>query len=139
MTAGRVLALDLGEARIGVALSDPERRVALPAGTIRVSGGVEDLKAVAALVGDTEAVEVVVGHPLTLAGERGAAAARAEEFADGLRLLLKVPVHLHDERLTTVEAERSLKAAGADRVTRRDAVDQTAAAVILESFLAEGR
>jgi putative Holliday junction resolvase len=139
MTAGRVLALDLGEARIGVALSDPERRVALPAGTIRVSGGVEDLKAVAALVGDTEAVEVVVGHPLTLAGERGAAATRAEEFADGLRLLLKVPVHLHDERLTTVEAERSLKAAGADRVTRRDAVDQTAAAVILESFLTEGR
>jgi putative Holliday junction resolvase len=139
MTGGRVLALDLGEARIGVALSDPERRVALPAGTIRVSGGVEDLKAVAALVGDTGAVEVVVGHPLTLAGERGAAATRAEEFADGLRLLLKVPVHLQDERLTTVEAERSLKAAGADRATRRDAVDQTAAAVILESFLAEGR
>ena len=139
MTGGRVLALDLGEARIGVALSDPERRVALPAGTIRVSGGVEDLKAVAALVGDTEAVEVVVGHPLTLAGERGAAATRAEEFADGLRLLLKVPVHLQDERLTTVEAERNLKAAGADRATRRDAVDQTAAAVILESFLAEGR
>jgi putative Holliday junction resolvase len=48
-------------------------------------------------------------------------------------------VHLHDERLTTVEAERSLKAAGADRATRRDAVDQTAATVILESFLAEGR
>jgi putative Holliday junction resolvase len=139
MTAGRVLALDLGEARIGVAISDPDRRVALPAGTIRVTGGVEDLKAVAALVGDTEAVEVVVGHPVTMAGERGTTALRAEEFADGLRLLLKVPVHLQDERLTTSEAERNLKEAGADRRTRRQAVDQTAAALILESFLAARR
>jgi putative Holliday junction resolvase len=139
MTAGRVLALDLGEVRIGVAVSDPDRRVALPAGTIRVSGGVEDLKAVAALVGDTEAVEVVVGHPVTMAGERGTAALRAEEFADGLGLLLKVPVHLQDERLTTSEAERNLKEAGADRRTRRQAVDQTAATLILESFLAARR
>jgi putative Holliday junction resolvase len=139
MNRGRVLALDLGEARIGVAVSDPERRVALPAGTIRVSGGVEDLKAVAALVADTEAVEVVVGHPVTLAGDRGAAATRAEEFADGLRLLLKVPVHLQDERLTTAEAERNLNAAGARSRKRRNAVDQTAAAIILESYLASGR
>ena len=139
MIPGRVLALDLGEVRIGVALSDPERRVALPAGTIRVSGGVEDLKAVAALVADTAAVEVVVGHPVSLAGERGVAAARAEEFADGLRLLLKVPVHLQDERLTTAEAERSLREAGADGRDRRGSVDQTAAAIILESYLASGR
>ncbi|HEV3474316.1 MAG TPA: Holliday junction resolvase RuvX [Actinomycetota bacterium] len=139
MTEGRILALDLGEARIGVAVSDPERRLALPAGTIRVTGGVEDLKAVAALVGDIGAVEVVVGHPVTMAGERGTAATRAEEFADGLRLMLKVPVHLQDERLTTAEAERNLKEAGADRRTRRDAVDQTAATLILESFLAGRR
>lgn len=139
MTEGRVLALDLGEARIGVALSDPDRRMALPAGNIRVTGGIDDLKAVAALVGDTGAVEVVVGHPVTLAGKRGAAAARAEEFADGLRLMLKIPVHLQDERLTTAEAERNLREAGAGRRTRRNAVDQTAAALILESFLAAQR
>jgi putative Holliday junction resolvase len=109
---GRVLALDLGEARIGVAVSDPDRTVALPAGT--------------------------VGHPLALSGEAGAAATRAEEFAAGLRLLLKVPVHLHDERLTTVEAERRLRAAGSDARARRRAVDATAAGIILESFLAAG-
>ena len=64
--AGRVLALDLGEARIGVAVSDPDRTVALPAGTIKVAGGVEDLKAVTRLVEETAAAEVVVGHPVSL-------------------------------------------------------------------------
>jgi putative Holliday junction resolvase len=134
-----VVALDLGEARIGVAVSDPERKLALPAGTIVVAGGVEDLKAVARLVRDMEATEVVVGHPVALSGEAGTAASRAEEFAGGLRLLLKVPVHLHDERLSTVEAERRLRETGARGKARRRAVDATAAGVILESFLAARR
>jgi putative holliday junction resolvase len=133
---GRVLALDLGEVRIGVAVSDPDRTLALPAGTIKVSGGVEDLKAVARLVTETNAVEVVVGHPVTLSGDRGAAAIRAEEFADGLRQLLRVPVHLQDERLSTAEADRGLRAAGARGPDRRAAVDAAAATVILDSFLA---
>ena len=128
--AGRVLALDLGEARIGVAVSDPDRTVALPSGTIKVAGGVEDLKA---------AAEVVVGHPVSLSGERGPAARRAEEFAGGLRLLLRVPVHLQDERLSTAEAERGLRAAGARGRDRRRAGDAAAAGLILESFLARGR
>ncbi|MDQ4005989.1 MAG: Holliday junction resolvase RuvX [Actinomycetota bacterium] len=132
---GRVLALDLGDARIGVALSDPERRLSLPAGTIKVAGGVEDLKAVARLVADTGAVEVVVGHPLALSGERGAAARQAEEFAGGLRAMLHLPVHLQDERLTTVEADRTLRAAGVGGRDRRRAIDQTAATLILEAFL----
>jgi putative Holliday junction resolvase len=133
---GRVLALDLGEVRIGVAQSDPDRTVILPGGTIKVTGGVEDLKAVARLVGEAGAVEVVVGHPLSLTGERGPAARRAEEFAAGLRQLLKVPVHLQDERLSTVEAERGLRRAGAGGRDRRRVVDAAAAGIILESFLA---
>jgi putative Holliday junction resolvase len=137
---GRVLALDLGEVRIGVALSDPGRRVAVPAGTLRVAGPPRDLKAVAALVREHGATDVVVGHPLTLAGERGAAAHRAEEFAEGLRMLLEVPVHLQDERLTTVEADRGLREAGAAGRDRRQSVDQAAATLILRAFLdkAEG-
>lgn len=135
MNGGRVLALDLGEARIGIAVSDPERKVALPAGTITVAGGPQDLKAVAALVREHGVTEVVVGHPLSLSGERGNAARLAEEFADGLRLILDVPVRLQDERFTTVEAERDLEAAGARRRERRDAVDQAAAALILRAFL----
>jgi putative holliday junction resolvase len=132
---GRVLALDVGTVRIGVAVSDPDRRLALPVGTITVAGGPQDLKAVAGLVREYEVAEVVVGHPLSLSGERGAAARHAEEFADGLRLLLDVPVHLQDERLSTVEAERGLAAAGARGARRREAVDRSAAAVILQAFL----
>jgi putative Holliday junction resolvase len=134
---GRVLALDLGEVRIGVALSDPDRALALPAGTIKAAGGVDDLKAVARMVAETEAVEVVVGHPLSMSGERGPAAHKAEEFAEGLRLILKVPVHLQDERLSTVEAERGLREAGATGPERRRRVDQAAAAVVLDAYLAK--
>jgi putative Holliday junction resolvase len=133
---GRVVALDLGEVRIGMARSDPDRTVVLPGGTIKVTGGVEDLKAVARVVREAEAVEVVVGHPLSLAGERGPAARRAEEFAAGLRQLLRMPVHLQDERLSTVEAERGLQRAGAGGRDRRRVVDAAAAGIILESFLA---
>jgi putative holliday junction resolvase len=129
------VALDLGEVRIGVAVSDPQRRVAVPAGTIRVAGAPHDLKAVASIVRERGATEVVVGHPLTMAGERGPAAHRAEEFADGLRLILDVPVRLQDERLSTVEAERGLRAAGAEGRERRGAVDQAAATVILQAYL----
>jgi putative Holliday junction resolvase len=136
--SGPVLALDLGEVRIGVAVSDPDRRVAVPAGTIRVAGAPQDLKAVAALVREHGATAVVVGYPLTLAGERGEAARRAAEFADGLRMILGVPVHLQDERLTTVEADRGLREAGADGRQRRTTVDQAAATLILRSFLEKG-
>ena len=132
---GRVLALDIGEVRIGVAVSDPDRIVALPAGTIQVAGGPQDLKAVAALAREHGATAVVVGHPVSLSGRRGAAAMRAEEFADGLRIVLDVPVHLQDERLTTVEAGRDLRAAGADSRKARRAIDQASASLILRAFL----
>lgn len=132
--SGRVLALDLGEARIGVAVSDPDRTVALPHGTIAVTGGIQDLKAVAALSREVGAAEVVVGHPRSLSGGRGPAAMRAEQFAAGLRLLVDVPVRLQDERLSTAEAEGRLRTAGVR--DRRRSVDATAAAVILEAYLA---
>lgn len=134
----RVLGLDLGEVRIGLAVSDPGGRVAVPAGTLLVKGPPSDLKAVAALVREHRAEAVVVGHPRSLSGERGPAARLAEEFAEGLRMVLEVPVHLHDERFTTVEAERGLRAAGAKGRDRRRAVDQAAATVMLQSWL-DGR
>jgi len=132
---GRVLALDVGDVRIGVAVSDPDRTIALPAGTIQVAGGPQDLKAVAALVREHDVADVVVGLPLSLSGRRGPAAMRAEEFADGLRLVLAVPVHLQDERLTTVEAGRGLRAAGANAKKARRAIDQASASLILQAFL----
>lgn len=135
---GRVLALDLGQSRIGVAISDADRRVAVPLGTVR-TGAPQDLKAIVALVHENEVNEVVVGLPLQLSGEQGEAADHAEKFAEALRGLLAVPVVLEDERLTSVEAERRLADAGLSGRERRRVVDQSAAAVILQSFLDRGR
>lgn len=131
---GRALGLDLGDVRIGVAISDPDRRLALPLGTVH-TGAPADLKAIAALVAENDVTLVVVGHPLLLSGEAGARASHAEEFAGALRSVLSVPVVLHDERLSTVEAERALKAAGASGRELRTVVDRSAATVILQSFL----
>jgi putative holliday junction resolvase len=132
---GRILGLDLGDARIGVAISDPDRRVAVPLGTVSVGQPPGELKAVAALVAENDVVLVVMGHPLLLSGERGASAAHAEEFAAALRAVLDVPVELHDERLSTSEAERALRDAGVSGRERRRVVDRSAATVILQSFL----
>jgi putative holliday junction resolvase len=135
MPEGRVIGLDLGDARIGVAISDPERRLALPMGTVHVGQPPGELKAIAAMVAAQDATLVVVGHPISMSGERGGRATRAEGFADALRAILSVPVALHDERLSTVEAERALRDAGMAGRDRRAVVDQTAAAVILQAWL----
>ncbi len=132
---GRVLGLDLGDARIGVAVSDPDRRLALPLGTVHVGQPPGELKAIAALVGDRGVTQVVVGHPLTMSGPPGARASQAEAFADALRAFLSVPVALQDERLSTVEAERSLRDAGVRSRARRAVVDRTAATVILQAWI----
>jgi putative holliday junction resolvase len=132
---GPALGLDLGDVRIGVAISDPDRRVAVPVGTVHVGRPPGELKAIAAMVADHGATVVVVGHPRSLDGTIGPRAALAEEFAQALRAVLDVPVELHDERLTTVEAERSLREAGVKGRDRRAVVDASAAAVILQGWL----
>ena len=132
--AGRILGLDLGDVRIGVAISDPERHLAVPMGTVH-TGAPADLKAIAKLVREHEVTLVVVGHPLKMSGAPGARARHAEEFVAALRQALPVPVVLQDERLSTVEADRALRDAGAGGRDRRRAVDRSAAAVILQSYL----
>jgi putative Holliday junction resolvase len=132
---GPVLGLDLGDARIGVAASDPERRVAVPVGTVHVGQPPGELKAIAALAQERGATLIVIGLPLSLRGERGESAAHAESFADALGGVVDVPVEMHDERLSTVEAERALAAAGTRGRERRRVVDASAAAVILQAWL----
>jgi len=131
---GRVLGLDLGDARIGVAISDDERRLAVPLGTVR-TGPPADLRAIADLVREHDVTVVVVGLPLTMSGVGGTQAAHAERFAEALRAILDVPVELQDERLSTVEAERSLREAGLTGRSRRAVVDRSAATVILQAWL----
>ncbi len=132
---GRVLGLDLGDARIGVAVSDPRGRLALPIGTVHVGQPPGELKAIAALVLEHDVDQVVVGHPLSMSGASGPRAGHAEAFAEALRAILPVPVALQDERLSTVQAERSLREAGVRGRDRRSVVDRTAAAVILQAWL----
>jgi len=131
---GRVLGLDLGQSRIGVAISDQERRLAVPLGTVR-TGAPADVKAIAAIVAENGVTEVVVGLPLALSGRSGEGAEHARAFADALRGFLGIPVELQDERLSTVEAERGLRTAGVAGRRRREVIDQSAATLILQSYL----
>ena len=131
---GRILGLDLGQSRIGVAISDPDRRVAVPLGTVR-TGAPEDVKAIAAMVKEHEVTAIVVGHPISLSGKKGEAADHADKFAQALRGFLGLPVSLQDERLTSVDAERRLSEAGIRGRKRRRVVDQTAATLILQAYL----
>jgi putative pre-16S rRNA nuclease len=134
-TPGRVLGLDLGDARIGVAISDPDRALAIPLGTVHVGQPPGELKAIASLVREHGVALVVIGHPRSLSGAIGARALQAEGFAQALAAAVPVPIELQDERLTTAEANRALGAAGVTGRRRREVVDRTAAAVILQAWL----
>ncbi len=135
----RVLGLDLGSQRIGVAVSDAGEVLASPLRTLARSGDRRrDHRAVAALVDEEGAGCVVVGLPLSLDGSHGPAAQAARAEADELAAALDVAVAVHDERLTTVEAHRRLAERGLDERARRKVVDQVAAAVMLQAWL-DGR
>jgi putative Holliday junction resolvase len=135
MADGRVLGLDLGDARIGVAISDPDRRLAVPFGTVQVGRPPGELRAIADVVRDNQIALVVIGEPLSMDGSRGARAHHAAEMADAIAAVVQVPVVLQDERLSTVEAERALRAAGVGGRDRRAVVDAAAAQVILQAWL----
>lgn len=123
----RVLALDHGEARCGCALSDPSGTLATPLEAVERPDTRRGLAAIARLVAEREVELVVVGLPLTMAGEEGEQAGRARAFAERLGARIEVPVELWDERLTTRQAERT--GGGAD-------ADSRAAAHLLEAWLA---
>lgn len=136
----RVLALDVGERRIGVAISDPDGRVAVPLQVLTRSDGEADLAAIRSLA-EAEAVDrVIVGLPLSLRGERGGQARLTEAFAQRLQGILDMPVELWDERLSSVEAQRRRAGPHPARRGRRrglakDHIDALAAAIILQSYL----
>jgi len=131
----RVIAIDLGARRIGVAVTDALRIGAHPHATLARRGGARDLLAIAAVVRELDAERVVLGLPLSPEGEEGRAAKSARAFAERLRAALSIPVELVDERYTTVEAEEVLLAADLSRARRREMVDRVAAAVILRRWL----
>lgn len=131
----RILCLDVGDRRIGVAVSDPTGTIASPLSVIYRSAERKDHEAVATLVADQAAEAVLVGLPRTLRGEIGPQAHRVIVFADRLRTVLPVPVEFWDERHSTVDAEEIVRHRGARKGRSGTAVDHVAAAVILQSYL----
>lgn len=132
-----MIGVDLGEARVGVAVSDPGRRMAFPLAVLEHDGSQagDQWRALGALVAEQGASIVVVGLPISLDGTLGPAARRAMEAMEGLRLALpNVEVLPFDERLSTVEATRARQRSQSRRA-RRQRVDDAAAAVILQAWL----
>lgn len=130
----------MGSVRIGVACSDPDAILATPVETVRRDRNGKHLRRLAALAAELEAVEVVVGLPRTLADRTGPSALDAIEVADSLaQRIAPTPVRLADERLTTVAAQRSLRAAGVRAKEQRAVIDQAAAVAILQSWLDQRR
>jgi putative holliday junction resolvase len=136
---GRVAAVDLGQRRIGLAYSDSARTLASPWGTVERSGDpVRDRAAVVAAVQEMEVVTLVVGLPLRLSGGHGPGGGGGLAEVEALRGLLEplgVTVETADERFTTVEAQRSLRAAGRTGPQTRKVIDAAAAMVLLQAWL----
>ena len=133
---GRVMGVDVGTVRVGVALSDATGTLASPLETVKRAKDESDLDRLAALVVEHEVTEVVVGEPRHLSGASGASAEDADAYSRALAGRIgDVPVHRVDERLSTVTAAQSLREAGRDSRAQRSVIDQAAAVVILQQFL----
>lgn len=138
MSEGRVLGVDLGTKRVGVAVSDPTRTLATPLPTLRRRAGQRPpLKALEELGRDWGVTDVVVGLPLELSGEESDWTHEVRRVGEALGVRLAVPIHFEDERLTSVQAERAVRSLGLPKGQReqRDRVDAGAAVLILQRWL----
>ncbi|MBA3946935.1 MAG: Holliday junction resolvase RuvX [Herpetosiphonaceae bacterium] len=138
---GRIVALDVGTKRIGVAACDPTRTLVRVVGMVPARPIERAITSINRILQDEEAVELVIGLPWTLEGEIGPQAQRVIDFVDQLRPSIYVPITFYDERLTSAEAERLLNERGGfSREDRRNGrVDEIAAGLILEDYLQEAR
>jgi putative Holliday junction resolvase len=135
----RILGLDLGSKRIGIAISDAEGSIAFPSGKIDRQGRERDLEALRALAAERGVERVVVGLPKHMDGREGVEAKAARNFAADLARVTGLPVDTLDERLSTVEAERILRASGRRAKKQREVVDSVAASIILSTYLDKRR
>ncbi len=136
----RVLGIDLGKKRVGLAVSDEQAEIAFPAGTLASRGKRRDIQALCALIKEREIGRVVVGLPLHMDGRRGPEAEKAQQFAKDLAKAAGIPVDLLDERWTSLEAERLMRGTSKKkRASKRNqgTVDEMAASIILRTYLAQ--
>jgi len=131
----RILGLDVGDVRIGVAVSDPLKIIARGLDFIKRTTVKEDVEAIRELVDEHEAEEIVVGLPKMMSGEIGIQAQKVQDFAESLRAVIEIPIVMWDERLSTVAATRVLIEADMSRKKRKKVVDKVAAALILQGYL----
>jgi putative holliday junction resolvase len=131
----RILALDHGTKRVGLALSDETGTIAQPLSFLPAEPAAKLFDLLKAIVTERKVEEIVVGLPRNMNGTYGPAAEKARAFVAALKQVLTVPVHTWDERLTTVQAHRMLIETGMRREKRKERVDQTAAAILLQSYL----
>jgi putative pre-16S rRNA nuclease len=131
----RILGLDVGDVRIGLALSDETATLATGLSTLERVGPRKDVKAIAALARAHEVARVVVGLPRTLAGDIGPQAEKVLAFTEDLKRSVRVPVESWDERFTTRMATQALIEGGVSRKNRKGMVDRVAAVLILQSYL----
>ncbi len=134
-TRPRILALDVGAKTIGMAVSDPLGFTAQGLKTLRRTNKRADFEHLERVLREYEVAEIVVGYPLRMSGQPGAQAEKVAALAEEIRRRFQLPVHLWDERLTTVEAGRVLRESEVSLQRRRQAVDRLAAVLILQSFL----
>ncbi|HEX6894979.1 MAG TPA: Holliday junction resolvase RuvX [Bryobacteraceae bacterium] len=135
MNQGRILALDLGKKRIGLALSDPLGITAQGLETLQRTNIREDLAHLARIAGEHDVTQILIGNPLHMSGREGRQAGHAREFGARLQAATGLPVEFWDERLTTVEALRVLRQSGISIEKRAKAVDRLAAVILLENYL----
>jgi len=135
----RALGVDVGERRIGLAVSDPSGLIASPLAVLRRAEGDDAVGEIVARADELGAKVIVVGMPVDLRGELGVAAQRMAEFVEALRARSPVPVETWDERLTSAAAARAMREAGLTERDQRGQVDKVAAALILQSWLDKRR
>jgi putative Holliday junction resolvase len=131
----RVLAIDFGSARIGLALSDPTGTLARPLPFVPAKGDAKLAREIATLAEKEQAERILLGLPRHMNGTLGEAAAKVQAFAAALGAVTPIPIQLVDERLTTVQASRQLQEAGRDTRAQRGRIDSEAAAVLLQGWL----
>ena len=131
----RIIGLDIGEKRVGVALSDPSGTVATPLVVLDAKKVLGDGRDVRGLIDDYEADLIVIGLPLSMDGSEGPQAARVRAVGERLARFLPVRIVYHDERLSSSQARRSMSAAGVSDKAKRGSIDMVAACLFLQSFL----
>ena len=136
--AGRILGVDYGTVRVGLAVSDPERKIAFPLAIYERRGREKDAAYFRELVREEQPALLVVGLPAHLSGAEGQKAAEARAFGNWLREVTGLPVVFWDERFTTVEAESALGSAGLTHKKRKQRRDKVAAQMLLQSYLDAG-